>query len=50
MLPIIKKFQDHALWGDFAKRLASLLNLPAPNTKDLNFQCLKKILSTLKFL
>lgn len=36
---------DHALWGDFAKRLASLLNLPAPNTKDLNFLCLKKILT-----
>jgi len=37
---------DHVLWSDFVKAFSNLLNLPPPNPKDLNFACLKKILTT----
>jgi len=32
-------------WGEFVRRLWSILNLPAPNARDINFLCLKKILA-----
>jgi len=37
--------KDHVPWGDFLNQFYNLLKLSPANTKDLNVQCLKKILA-----
>jgi len=38
--------KDHVHYNDFQKHFGSLLHISEPNSKDLNFACLKKILAT----
>jgi len=38
--------KDHVEWAEFQKRFAETLKLPVPNPKDLNFACLRKLITS----